>query len=648
MPDDVLYPGAVVPGRFGYLDLERNSRARYRVLAELENGQHLVVGDRDRDSHMYVCGATGKGKTRFLASLLLQDLHHGRPVCVLDPGGHLYDYARAYVARCRKQLLRHEPPIPREDVDRILSRYNFLNISDPDNPIRLNPLVVQEPETAHDTLEDLMRTVERLTGRDFMEQRKIREALRATFRIVIGLNELPEKSRPPKPFGYGYPLGLSFVHRFLEVKDEDERQRLVSALPRSEDIDVARRFWLLTFPELTSHQKNDAVGSSRRVLDFFIDVGIVGKHFFRTARNTLNVASLLRDNHSLFANLRDGTTAEGVGLVGTFIANKLERAASRRGEREGIDWTVPYTLYMDEFQRFCDQALAQDFTQTRKLGLRIVCAHQNTVQEPFDDDRGRSMLTTIVGMSQLRVVFSVDSQSAERLVDELLPVTLDVVKRTETETRRTRGTSHAMMEGSSDTTSESTTDSTQQTSILGRTDSSSFTYPFMGVVHDHRTRGASGSQQWLDGRTHGRTSGSGNQENRSETTTTSQSETLVERTVYATGDEERVLNRQALQTLGRGECLIGRHGPNAIKAKTLFVADADQLCGSSSIDQLGLVSEAQRRRVPLEFPSPPQDWTGPEKKSRKRRSSQIPLPLEEIGSRAGGNDDDGDDGGFGR
>jgi hypothetical protein len=291
-----------------------------------------------------------------------------------------------------------------------------------------------------------------------MEQRKIREVLRSAFRLVVELNELDSVARPVRPFGYEYPLGLSFVHRFIEAKDEDERQRVVSAIKPSADNAVARQYWLLTFPELTRQQKNDAVGSSRRVLDFFIDVGCVGKHFFTTTENTLDVGRVLREGWSLFANLREGTTSEGVGLVGTFLANKLERAASRRGEREGVDWKTPYTLYMDEFQRFCDPVLAEDFTQTRKLGLRLVCAHQNTVQEPFDDDRGRSMLTTIVGMSQIRVIFGVDSESADRLVNELLPLTHQVATRTESETRTTRGTSHAVNDGSTDGRSASTMD----------------------------------------------------------------------------------------------------------------------------------------------------------------------------------------------
>jgi len=644
MADDILYPGGLVPGRFGFLDLNRSPRAGHRVLGVLGNGQHLVVKDRQRDSHMYVCGATGKGKTRFLASLLMQDLHYGRPVCVLDPGGQLYDYARAYVARCRRQLVRHDPPLPQAEVDRIMSRYLFLNVSDPKNPIRLNPLVVQPPETAEDTLEDLMRTVERLTGRDFMEQRKIREVLRSAFRIIIEINELPESARPRKPFGFDYPLGLSFMHRFIEAKDEDERQRVVSALKPTEANTVSRQYWLLTFPELTRQQKNDAVGSSRRILDFFIDVGCVGKHFFTTAENTLDIGGLLRNNVSLFTNLREGTTSEGVGLVGTFLANKFERAASRRGEREGIDWKVPYTLYLDEFQRFCDPALAEDFTQVRKLGLRIVCAHQNTVQEPFDDDRGRSMLTTIVSMCQIRVVFGVDSKSADRLVDELLPVTHDLTTRTETETRTTTGTSHAVSDGSSDTRSESKGDTSQESTTFGRTDSENFTYPFMGVIHDHRTRGGAGSYQRLQGRSHSNTAGTAHQDSRGETMTTQKSETLVERLVYATGGEERELNRQELQLLKRQECFIGREGPNAIKAFAVFVPGVNELCPSSSFDHVERLMEDQKRRIELLLPVMPLPEDDAPQNPRVKASSQPRLPLEDSGR----HEWDPDDSGFGR
>src|SRR6267378_1110001 len=48
-----------------------------------------------RDKHLYICGGTGTGKSKFLESLIRQDIIAWRKskcaVIVLDPHGSLYD-----------------------------------------------------------------------------------------------------------------------------------------------------------------------------------------------------------------------------------------------------------------------------------------------------------------------------------------------------------------------------------------------------------------------------------------------------------------------------------------------------------------------------------------------------------------------------
>lgn len=584
---DAMYEGALVPGRFGGLriDAESDDRHLFRVLGYDSDGKAVVVRDEDRGRHMYVCGTTGAGKTRFMASLLLQDIHYGRPVCVLDGAGHLYDYARHYVARCHQNLMVNYPRLSEDEVGRILGRYLFLDMADDANPLRVNPFVPQSGDTVESVVDDFMRTIERETG-NYLTQRVIFTVLGAGARIAAELNQLPEGSgRPELPGGHSYPVGLPFLSAFFRL-DDKSRVRIVEGIPPSLGNEEARAYWLEEFPRLTRSQQNDEVGSSRRILRFLLNE--VGRRFFATGTNTLDLYSVVANDCSLFCRLPQSLSKSTISLVGSYLANKVERVAYRRGERRGIDWTEPYTLVMDEFQLFCNPALAEFFTQARRYGLRIVCAHQSVSQQPFDREEGAAMLRTVVGMSRIKVVLQVDSRTADQLVGDVLPVTHQVEKRHETEHRLTLGESESVASGTTDGRS----DTSQESITFGKADARSFTYPFAGVVHDTRTVGSTTQQQTQSARgtavSHGTT--------RSTTSGNQRSTTTVERVVYYTGEEERVVNRQTLQTLGVQHAVVCRKPLTGIPVATPYIPEAEQLC-PWSYNRADALMELQRERI---------------------------------------------------
>jgi hypothetical protein len=55
----------------------------------------LGLSRTERDKHLYVCGGTGTGKSKFLENLIRQDIRNWSKskcgVLVLDPHGNLYD-----------------------------------------------------------------------------------------------------------------------------------------------------------------------------------------------------------------------------------------------------------------------------------------------------------------------------------------------------------------------------------------------------------------------------------------------------------------------------------------------------------------------------------------------------------------------------
>ena len=53
--------------------------------------QMAKINQKDRATHLYVIGASGTGKTKFLEYLILQDIQNDNGFCVIDPHGDLIE-----------------------------------------------------------------------------------------------------------------------------------------------------------------------------------------------------------------------------------------------------------------------------------------------------------------------------------------------------------------------------------------------------------------------------------------------------------------------------------------------------------------------------------------------------------------------------
>ena len=60
--------------------------------------QMAKVGYGDRATHMYVIGATGAGKTKFLESLIQQDIRDRNGFAIIDPHGDLVEDVKGFLA----------------------------------------------------------------------------------------------------------------------------------------------------------------------------------------------------------------------------------------------------------------------------------------------------------------------------------------------------------------------------------------------------------------------------------------------------------------------------------------------------------------------------------------------------------------------
>jgi len=85
--------------------------------------------DEDRLRHIYVVGKTGVGKSKFLSSMLIDDLKQGRGMGLIDPHGDLIE-----------EIFMHIPKERRKDVI-------VFDPTDEAFPFCLNPLDVGQDES---------------------------------------------------------------------------------------------------------------------------------------------------------------------------------------------------------------------------------------------------------------------------------------------------------------------------------------------------------------------------------------------------------------------------------------------------------------------------------------------------------------------
>ena len=100
--------------------------------------QIFGIKRRDRRQHMYLLGKSGTGKSVTLENMIIQNIHQGEGVCVVDPHGELVE-----------KILETIPPERIKDVI-------YFNPADTDFNIGFNVLQLDDPRYKHLVASGLM------------------------------------------------------------------------------------------------------------------------------------------------------------------------------------------------------------------------------------------------------------------------------------------------------------------------------------------------------------------------------------------------------------------------------------------------------------------------------------------------------------
>ena len=109
------------------------------------------VSQEARDTHFYVIGASGSGKTKFLESLIKQDIENGLGFGVIDPHGDLTEDIKGYLYALNK-----------DNPEFLQQRVVLIDLTNTEQIVTFNPLEITKGEDADSIALELTGAFEKI------------------------------------------------------------------------------------------------------------------------------------------------------------------------------------------------------------------------------------------------------------------------------------------------------------------------------------------------------------------------------------------------------------------------------------------------------------------------------------------------------
>lgn len=337
-----------------------------------QSGMPFGIRQSDRLFHVYAIGKTGTGKSSLLETLALQDIAAGRGCAVLDPHGDL-------VAR----LVAH---VPKERSADLL----YFNVPDGDQPYGYNPLRGVRKDKIPLAASGLLEVFKKLwtDAWGVRMEHLFRNALYAL--IECGEATLPD---------------------VLRIALDDSFRTTVLARVRNEQV---RTFWLSEFPKYQARYRQDSLAPIQNKVGAFL----ADPRLYRILTHPqidLSFRKVMDEGKILLVNLSRGEIGEdSSSLLGALLVTTLSLAAFSRAETPSTA-RRPFFVYLDEFQSFSTQSVADMLSELRKFGVGLTLAHQHLHQLTPDIEHA------VLGNVGTLIAFRLGPEDARFFAKEFAP-----------------------------------------------------------------------------------------------------------------------------------------------------------------------------------------------------------------------------------
>ncbi len=338
-----------------------------------------------RHTHCYCIGTTGQGKSKFIESLLVQDILAGRGCGLVDP--HT-DLARDTLANLLSQGFFAD--------EAALQKVIYFDPTRSDYSLPFN--ILKSTQHPYTVAQQVIEAFRRTWPRALDEAPRFTNVALATLLVLI-------------------ETGQSLIEMPQMLVNRDFRDYLLSQVRDQQVVD----FFRTRFAQWGKETAVMIDSVLNKVTAFTFNPHL--RHCLGASENRLDFRAIMDEGKVLIVDLGncDGETRR---LVGSLVVTGLEMAALSRKDVSGK--RRPFYLFLDEFQDFCAnegaaKTLAQILSECRKFGLYLHLAHQTLGQI-------QQRMSSALGNVGIKIVFSVDREDAEVMARKLFSVDTEAIK----------------------------------------------------------------------------------------------------------------------------------------------------------------------------------------------------------------------------
>ncbi|MCL0094292.1 type IV secretory system conjugative DNA transfer family protein [Dehalococcoidales bacterium] len=336
--------------------------------------QMAKIAEKDRATHLYVIGATGAGKTKFLEFLIQQDIQKGNGFGVIDPHGDLVEDIKGFLA-CYHNYYQDE-----EIFDRVV----LIDPTDLNFTVTFNLLEKLPNVSIAEQVSELVGAFKKIWSDSWGVRMEdlMRNSLIALGEAELTLAELPRfltrrSFRQSVLRKVEHPIAKDYFERFDALTDRSQ----------------------ITWIEPVMNKINAFLADERI------------RQIFSSPHSSFNLRDIMDNRKILLAKLDKGKLKGSSDLLGSLLMAKIQIAAFSRSDTPQNKRT-PFYLYIDEFQNFASESFAVLLSEARKYGLSLIMAHQTLSQVP------QELKSLILGNAGIQVYFRVNREDASHLARE--------------------------------------------------------------------------------------------------------------------------------------------------------------------------------------------------------------------------------------